>query len=84
MPDFKTTGGVVIAELSGVSDALKQISGMSDILVDSDVRAAYQGASKGIADSVRKVAPVSKYPYVGMIRGKTTTTRPGLLRRSGR
>lgn len=82
MPDFKTQKGFVIAELSGVAAALRTLDQAREMYLDSEVRSAYGGASKGIADSVRRVAPVSKYPYASNLMTKRTSSRPGLLRRS--
>lgn len=82
MPDFKTTGGAVIVELDGVARFLKVLADASEMYLDGEVRAAYMGAGKGIADAVRREAPVNKYPYASNLRSRATSSRPGLLRRS--
>lgn len=82
MGDFKTKSGVVIVELQGVSAFLNKLKEMPELVNDVEVRAGYMGAGKGIADSVRKQAPVNKYPYSSIIKTKTTSSKPGLLRKS--
>lgn len=82
MADFKGRSGVLVLELSGVSALLRTLNEARDFYTDAEVRAGYQGAAKGIADTVRRVAPQSKYPWTGWRASKKTSSRPGQLKRS--
>ena len=82
MPDFKTKAGVVVVELSGVAKLLSRLKEAETMYLDSEVRAAYDGAAKGLARAAKAQAPVSKYPYASNRFTKRTSSVPGLLRRA--
>jgi hypothetical protein len=80
--DFKISGGALTFELSGVAEVLKTIADMRNLVMDSEVRAAFQAAGTSLAYSVRKEAPQTKYPYAAILKTKRTSSKPGLLKRS--